>query len=94
MGFNSLNKLMKNSLNTHTQINSTLMQLREENVWRCSSSLVCEILKINRQQLIKLIKALPNFPKPMRDRNTRQAVMYFDVDEIFQWYMNEFHSNF
>lgn len=84
MGFNSLNKLMKNSLNTHTQINSTLMQLREENVWRCSSSLVCEILKINRQQLIKLIKALPNFPKPMRDRNTRQAVMYFDVDEIFQ----------
>ncbi len=94
MGFNSLNKLMKNSLNTHTQINSTLMQLREENVWRCSSSLVCEILKINRQQLIKLIKALPNFPKPMRDRNTRQAVMYFDVDEIYEWYIGEFHSDF
>ena len=30
----------------------------------------------------------------MRDRDTRQAVMYFDVDEIFNWYMNEFHSDF
>ena len=94
MGFNSINKVMKTLLNPHSQINSTLIKLREENVWRCSSSLVCEILKINRQQLIKLIKALPNFPKPMRDRNTRQAVMYFDVDEIFQWYTNEFHSDF
>lgn len=30
----------------------------------------------------------------MRDRNTRQAVMYFDVDEIYEWYIGEFHSDF
>ena len=85
---------MEPLLNPHRNINPTLIKLREENVWRCSSSLVCEILEINRQQLIKLLNAFPNFPKPMRDRETRQAVMYFDVDEIFQWCINEFHSDF
>jgi len=85
---------MKTLLNPHSQINSTLTKLREENVWRCSSSLLCKILQINRLQLIKIQNAIPNFPKPMRDRNTRQAVMYYDVDEIFQWYMNEIYSDF
>ena len=94
MGFNCFDKLMKTLLNPHSQINPTLMKLREENVWRCSSSILCKILQINRQQLIKIQNAVPNFPKPMRDRDTRQAVMYFDVDEIFNWYMNEFHSDF
>jgi len=85
---------MKPLLNPHRNINPTLIKLREENVWRCSGSLLCKILQINRQQLIKFQKALPNFPKPMRDRNTRQAVMYFDVDEIYEWYIGEFHSDF
>ena len=85
---------MKNEVKSNHQISPILIKLRSENVWRCSGSLLCKILQINRQQLIKFQKALPNFPKPMRDRNTRQAVMYFDVDEIFNWYMNEFHSDF
>lgn len=85
---------MSTLVNTCTrQINPTLMKLCNENVWRCSSIVVCEILEINRQQLIKIQNAFPNFPKPMKDRNTRQALMYFDVEEFFQWYMNEFHSD-
>lgn len=46
---------------------------------------LCIWLGKTRSGLDKLRKTDPTFPKPIKDRNTRQAAAYFLVSEVEAW---------
>lgn len=49
---------------------------------------VCELLNITRDCLRKIIENDLSFPKPMKHGASRQAAVYFDTEEIEEWYRN------
>jgi predicted DNA-binding transcriptional regulator AlpA len=44
------------------------------------------MLSIKQDKLNKLIKDDKNFPRPIKDGASRQAAVYFDVDQIQNWW--------
>ena len=47
---------------------------------------VCQMLSIERDKLNKMVKNDPNFPRPIKEGNTRQAAVYFDHSELIEWW--------
>lgn len=45
----------------------------------------CQILNLSRNGFDLLRKRDPDFPKGMKMGETRQAPVFFDVDEIHEW---------
>lgn len=50
---------------------------------------VCELLDINRDALYKLTRTDQNFPKVIKDGNTKQASCYFDYQDLIAWWENK-----
>ncbi len=53
---------------------------------RITKKEVCYMLSIKQDKLNKLIKDDKNFPRPIKDGASRQAAVYFDVDQIQNWW--------
>ncbi len=53
---------------------------------RLTKNEVCYMLGINRDTLSKLEKEYPNFPKSMKEGISRQAAVFYDHQEIIDWY--------
>ena len=46
---------------------------------------VCELLSLTRDGLRKLQLKDPDFPKPIKLGDSKQAHVFFDVKELEQW---------
>jgi predicted DNA-binding transcriptional regulator AlpA len=46
-------------------------------------------LSIKADKLRKLIKEDNTFPRPIKEGNTRQAAVYFDMNAIEEWWDNK-----
>lgn len=46
---------------------------------------VCEYFGVSRDGLRKIQLRNPDFPKPIKLGDTKQAPVYFDLKEIEQW---------
>lgn len=49
---------------------------------------VCELLNVTRDCLRKIIENDPTFPRFLKEGTSRQAAVYFDTEEIEEWYRN------
>lgn len=49
---------------------------------------VCELLNVTRDCLRKILENDPTFPRFMKEGTSRQAAVYFDTEEIEEWYRN------
>ncbi|WP_257227571.1 hypothetical protein [Acinetobacter sp. YH16032] len=49
---------------------------------------VCELLNVTRDCLRKIIENDVTFPRFMKDGTSRQSAVYFDTEEIEEWYRN------
>ena len=49
---------------------------------------VCELLNVTRDCLRKIIENDPTFPRFLKEGASRQAAVYFDTEEIEEWYRN------
>lgn len=47
---------------------------------------VCKLLSISLNQLRKISIADDDFPKPIKSGSARQAGVYYDTQEILNWY--------
>lgn len=47
----------------------------------------CEILGVSRSGFYRLMKNQPNFPKPLKMSDSRQASVYFDYQQLKQWHL-------
>jgi len=56
---------------------------------RIKQSSVCEMLDITPQTIRDLLKTDPTFPKPMKQSDRRQGALYFDYEEIVNWYESQ-----
>lgn len=50
---------------------------------------VCHMLSVERDKLNNLVKSDPSFPKPIKEGQTRQAPVYFDYNELIEWWENK-----
>jgi len=46
---------------------------------------LCDAYDLSRSGLDKLRKKDPTFPKPIKDGNTRQAAVFYVVEEVEAW---------
>ncbi|AXY61834.1 hypothetical protein CDG61_14485 [Acinetobacter sp. WCHAc010052] len=49
---------------------------------------VCDMLSIRRDKLKKLEKEDHFFPTPIKDGQKRQSAVYYDYQEVMDWYNN------
>ena len=47
---------------------------------------VCHMLSVERDKLNKLVKDDPSFPRPIIEGFTRQSAVYFDHNELIEWW--------
>ena len=60
---------------------------------RLTKNEVCHILSIKADKLIKLIQTDLSFPRPVKEGVTRQAAVYFDRQDVENWWSNKKVSN-
>lgn len=53
---------------------------------RLKQSSVCEMLDITPQTIRDLLSTDPAFPRPIKQSEKRQGALYFDYQEIVDWY--------
>lgn len=53
---------------------------------RLNMKQVCHLLGCSRDMIHKYIREDPLFPKPLKQGTTRQAPVFFDTQEIVDWY--------
>ena len=53
---------------------------------RLTADDVCHLLRITRDHLHKLTVKDPSFPKKYKAGASRQATVYFDYEEVKNWY--------
>jgi len=56
---------------------------------RITKKEVCYMLSIKADKLRKLIIEDNTFPRPIKEGNTRQAAVYFDMNAIEEWWGNK-----
>lgn len=49
----------------------------------------CHFLSVQRDKLNKLRKDDPSFPIPIKEGESRQAAVYFDHNELIEWWENK-----
>ncbi|MCH7339262.1 AlpA family transcriptional regulator [Acinetobacter higginsii] len=54
---------------------------------------VCEALSITASRLDKMMQEDSSFPKKYKDGTARQAAVYFDYQEIIDWWNNKKAEN-
>lgn len=60
---------------------------------RLTKNEVCHILSIKADKLTKLIQTDVSFPRPIKEGVTRQAAVYFDRQDVENWWCNKKASN-
>ncbi|MFW1807137.1 hypothetical protein [Acinetobacter ursingii] len=55
---------------------------------RLTKNEVCKMLSVARDKLSKMEKDDPTFPRSMKDGDARQSAVYYDYNEIMDWYEN------
>jgi|GEM_PF-2574916 len=55
---------------------------------RLTKNEVCLMLAVNRDKLSRMEREDESFPKSMKEGVTRQAAVYYDYQEIVEWYEN------
>ncbi|MEQ1067703.1 helix-turn-helix transcriptional regulator [Acinetobacter sp. XH1741] len=55
---------------------------------RLTKNEVCTLLGVSRDKLSRMEREDENFPKGMKEGVTRQAAVYYDYQEIVEWYEN------
>ncbi len=53
---------------------------------RVTYNQACELLSIKRNAIRELTLNDPDFPKPYKQGNTRQAPVYFDYQDLVEWH--------
>ena len=56
---------------------------------RLTKNEVCHILSIKADKLTKLIQTGVSFPRPIKEGVTRQAAVYFDRQDVENWWSNK-----
>lgn len=54
--------------------------------FRVSFNEACELLSIGRDGLYKLMRMDNTFPRPIKDGNSKQAAVYFDWQDLANWW--------
>ncbi|OTG92609.1 AlpA family transcriptional regulator [Acinetobacter sp. ANC 3832] len=60
---------------------------------RLTKNEVCHILSIKADKLAKLIQTDVSFPRPIKEGVTRQASVYFDRQDLENWWCNKKSAN-
>ena len=60
---------------------------------RLTKNEVCHILSIKADKLTKLLQTDVSFPRPVKEGVTRQAAVYFDRQDVENWWVNKKASN-
>lgn len=55
---------------------------------RLTKNEVCTLLGVSRDKLSKMEREDDSFPKSIKEGVTRQAAVYYDHQEILEWYEN------
>lgn len=55
---------------------------------RLTKNEVCLLLGVNRDKLSRMEREDESFPRSMKEGVTRQAAVYYDYQEIIEWYEN------
>lgn len=55
---------------------------------RLTKNEVCLLLAVNRDKLSRMEREDESFPRSMKEGVTRQAAVYYDYQEIVEWYEN------
>lgn len=56
---------------------------------RLKQSSVCNMLDVTPQTIRDLLKTDPQFPRPIKQSEKRQGALYFDYQEIVNWYESQ-----
>ena len=46
----------------------------------------CHFLSVQRDKLNKMVKDDLSFPRPIKEGQTRQSAVYFDLSELVEWW--------
>ena len=60
---------------------------------RLTKNEVCHILSIKADKLTKLLQTDVSFPRPVKEGVTRQAAVYFDRQDVENWWCNKKAAN-
>lgn len=60
---------------------------------RLTKNEVCHILSIKADKLAKLIQTDVSFPRPIKEGVIRQAAVYFDRQDVENWWCNKKAAN-
>ncbi|MND42368.1 helix-turn-helix transcriptional regulator [Acinetobacter calcoaceticus] len=55
---------------------------------RLTKNEVCKLLGVSRDKLSRMEREDDSFPKSIKEGVTRQAAVYYDHQEILEWYEN------
>ncbi|WP_320159247.1 helix-turn-helix transcriptional regulator [Acinetobacter oleivorans] len=55
---------------------------------RLTKNEVCTLLGVSRDKLSRMEREDDSFPKSIKEGVTRQAAVYYDYQEILEWYEN------
>lgn len=55
---------------------------------RLTKNEVCDMLSVGRDRLSRIEKEDPTFPRSIKDGLSRQAAVYYDYQEILDWYLS------
>ncbi|MFW1863599.1 helix-turn-helix transcriptional regulator [Acinetobacter baumannii] len=55
---------------------------------RLTKNEVCTLLGVSRDKLSRMEREDDSFPKSIKEGVTRQAAVYYDHQEILEWYEN------
>lgn len=66
----------------------TKFQFNKLSKLRLTMNEVCDMLSICRDKLKKLEKEDNDFPRPIKDGEKRQSAVYYDYQEVVDWYDN------
>lgn len=55
---------------------------------RLTKKEVCTLLGVSRDKLSRMEREDESFPKSIKEGVTRQAAVYYDYQEILEWYEN------
>ncbi|MCZ3293166.1 transcriptional regulator [Acinetobacter nosocomialis] len=61
---------------------------------RLSMNKVCSMLDITREGLRKLMINDPKFPRALKSGPSRQAAVYFDYQDLLNWYESQKNQNY
>ncbi|WP_336042263.1 AlpA family transcriptional regulator [Acinetobacter dispersus] len=60
---------------------------------RLKKNQVCEILSVTASKLDKMMQEDSSFPRKYKDGTARQAAVYFDHQEIIDWWNSKKAAN-